>query len=211
MSRQSEKIYPMQAGFVRQYLIDFVGVLAAIRAGYSERSAEATASRLLSLDKIQCAIAKGQERQIKRTEITADMVVREYAKIAFADMSTYATWGEDGIKLTRSEDLPEGASAVVVEVSETKTRDGGTVRFKLADKQHALDQLGKHLGMFVERHEFTGKDGAPIEIDQEVKVDHSKLSDADLDILLSVAGRLESSTNGGPPQLPGVVAGEGTP
>lgn len=42
-----------------------------------------------------------------------------------------------------------------------KTKDG--IKIKFHDKLSALDKIGRHLGMFVEKHELTGKDGGPIE------------------------------------------------
>lgn len=62
---------------------------AAIRAGYSKKTAEQTASRLLSFVKVKEAIAEAMENREKRTEITQDKVLRELAKIGFANMADY--------------------------------------------------------------------------------------------------------------------------
>jgi hypothetical protein len=48
-------------------------------------------------------------------------------------------------------------------VNQIKVDDDGAVTLKLYDKRAALVDLGKHLGMFTEKHEHTGKDGGPIE------------------------------------------------
>ena len=67
---------PKQARFVEEYLIDRNGTQAAIRAGYSERSAEVTASRLLRNDKVAAAIRKATEKRSERVELKADDVIR---------------------------------------------------------------------------------------------------------------------------------------
>lgn len=61
------------------------------------------------------------------------------------------SWGPDGVKLIDSSRLDDDAAAMVCEVSETVTKDGGSIRVKLNDKGGALEKLGKHLGMFTER------------------------------------------------------------
>jgi phage terminase small subunit len=143
----------MQARFVEEYLLDLHATKAAIRAGYSPRSAQVTSSRLLDIPAIQQAIDRAIAKRSKRTEITQDMVVQELAKLAFADMADYVTWGPDGVTVRDLDDLPEGASRAVAEV--TNTKRGG--RVKLHDKKGALDSLAKHLGMFIERKEIALK------------------------------------------------------
>ena len=61
------------------------------------------------------------EERARRTEITQDMVVEEYAKLAFADMADYVSWGPDSVRIKESAELPADAAAAVVEVSETTT------------------------------------------------------------------------------------------
>lgn len=158
------KLTPKQAKFVDEYLIDLNATQAAIRAGYSERTAYATGHENLRKPEIQEALTQRRQQLAESTEITPEKVIAEYAKIAFADMSTYAKWGEGGVSLVNSEQLPEGASAAIAEVSETVTEKSTNTRFKLHDKKGALDSIAKHLGMFIERREVTGKDGGPVQV-----------------------------------------------
>ena len=160
-----------QQSFVNEYLIDKNATQAAIRAGYSERTAKNIAHNLLTKMDIQEAIETALQEQSKRTEITADRVLNELAKIGFADMATYTEWSNSGVTLISSDDLPEDASAAVAEVSETTTKDGGTVRFKLHDKLAALEKIGKHLNMFKEKVELTGDDGGPLEVSIDYRAD----------------------------------------
>lgn len=81
------------SGFGAIYLLKNVetksATQAAIQAGYSKKTAEQTASRLLSFVKVKEAIAEAMENREKRTEITQDKVLRELAKIGFANMADY--------------------------------------------------------------------------------------------------------------------------
>ncbi|CQR51464.1 terminase small subunit [Paenibacillus riograndensis] len=76
---------PKQKLFVQEYLIDLNATQAAIRAGYSPKTAEQQASRLLSNVKVQEAIREAQSHRAARTEITADMVLQRWWDIATAD------------------------------------------------------------------------------------------------------------------------------
>lgn len=71
--------------FVQEFLIDANGKQAAIRAGYSPKTAEQQASRLLSNVKVQEAISAAQSKRAARTEITADMVLQRWWDIATAN------------------------------------------------------------------------------------------------------------------------------
>lgn len=76
------KLTPKQERFVSEYLIDLNATQAAIRAGYSEKTARQMATENLSKPAIQEALRKARQRQQKRTEITADFVLNELMKIA---------------------------------------------------------------------------------------------------------------------------------
>lgn len=155
---------PMQMLFVREYLVDLNATQAAIRAGYSAKTASEQGSRLLANVKIRQLIEQAMAERAQRTEITADMVLREFAKLGFSNMKDFTEWGPRGVKLKPSEELPDELAACVSEVSESFTEAGRTLKFKLHDKKGALEAIAKHLGMFVERKEVTGKDGGPIEL-----------------------------------------------
>jgi len=76
-------------------------------------------------------------------------------------------------------------------VAEVSVDKEGKFRLKMYCKDNALVQLGKHLGMFVEKHEITGKDGGPVKVEHDL----SKLSEAELDALESLLSKAaEGST-----------------
>ena len=79
------KLNPQQQAFVQEYLVDLNATQAAIRAGYSQKSARSMASQLLTKLNIQEAIAAARIRQQERTQITADRVLLEVARLSFYD------------------------------------------------------------------------------------------------------------------------------
>lgn len=82
---QDDSLTPKQQRFVQEYLVDLNGKQAAIRAGYSERRAEVTASELLANRKVSEVVAARQKSRAERVEITADSVLKELQTIAAAD------------------------------------------------------------------------------------------------------------------------------
>lgn len=132
-----------QRRFIDEYLIDLNGTQAAIRAGYSPRTANEQAGRFLSNPSIQEDIQKAQVERSKRTEITADAVLKEYAKIAFANMGDFAHWNGKTVTLEDSEQLDADKLAAVESIAETKNG----INIKLHSKLGALDALSKHLGL----------------------------------------------------------------
>ena len=84
------KLTAKQQRFCDEYLIDLNATQAAIRAGYSKKTANEQGARLLVNVSIQKKIFELQKEREKRTEITQDSVLRELALIAFAKASDYA-------------------------------------------------------------------------------------------------------------------------
>lgn len=155
---------PRQQQFITEYLVDLCATQAAIRAGYSAKTAYSKGHALLKLPAVKEAIAEAQAERRRQLGITEDRVLREYAKIAFADARDYMSWGKGGVILLDSSELTPEQAAAVAEVAEHPLKDGGVaVRLKLHDKKGALDALSKHMGLFVERVEHTGKNGGPIQ------------------------------------------------
>lgn len=133
--------------FVDNYLLDLNGAAAAIRAGYSPRGAAQAAHRLLQEPGISDAIAVAQAARSRRTGVSADRVVRELARVAFADIRDTVTWGDGGIRLRSSDDLDDDTAAAVSEVSESTQGQQRTLKVKLVDKLAALRLLAAHVGV----------------------------------------------------------------
>jgi phage terminase small subunit len=148
---------PKQAAFAAEYLVDLNATQAALRAGYSARTAKAQGSRLLTVVDVQAAIQAEQKIRAKRVETTTDRIVTELAHIAFFDPADLVAVG-----VTCPEDiakLPEHVRRAIVGWGWDRF---GNFTLKFAPKTTALDLLGRHNGMFKDRVEVTGKDGAPL-------------------------------------------------
>lgn len=153
------KLTPKQKAFVDEYLVDLNATQAAIRAGYSKKTAGRIGQENLQKPVIQTAIQAQMKEREKRTEVTADKVVQELAKIAFADLKDYARWDETGVEILNSEDVD---GTVLAEVSETVNYqifpNGGESekrqkKIKPHDKMKALELLGRHLAMFTDKQQ----------------------------------------------------------
>lgn len=140
---------PKQARFVEEYIVDLSATQAAIRAGYSERTAYSQGQRLLKHVEVQAAIQEAVRKRSARTEITADRVLQEYARIGLGDIREVVTWEGNTVTLKPSVELTDDVAAAIGEVSQGSN---GDLKVKLHSKVSALDSMAKHLGMFVERH-----------------------------------------------------------
>lgn len=143
-----------QQRFVDEYLVDLNATQAAIRAGYSPRTANEQGARLLTKVSVQNAIQEAKKKRARRVEITQDRVLLEYARLAFFDPRKL--FAENGKPKDISE-LDDDTAAALVGLDvmeeysgtgESRVFMGYTKKYKLANKLGALDSLGKHLGMF---------------------------------------------------------------
>src|ERR1700740_973734 len=159
---RSMSLTPKQAQFVREYLTDLNATQAAMRAGYSARTAEVQGCRLLSNVKIAEAVQFAMEARSKRTEITADRVLEEFAKIGFADVRKIFTAG--GALLSPA-DMDDATAATIASVEVVTRRLPGAEgeaadveyvhKVKAWDKVSALTHIGRHLGMFKDKVEHS--------------------------------------------------------
>ena len=143
-----------QQRFVEEYLVDLNATQAAIRAGYSPRTANEQGARLLAHVSIQEAVQAAKEKRSQRVEITQDRVLLEYARLAFFDPRKLFDDNGKPMDITALDD-DTAAALVGLDVveeyqgaGESREFVGYTKKYKLANKLGALDSLGKHLGMF---------------------------------------------------------------
>lgn len=167
-----DALSPKHRKFLDEYCKDRNGAAAVRRSGYSERRAKVTAAELLARDDIKAALADVDADNHEHAGITEKRIIDELAKLGFANMADYMRVGADGDPYLDFSRLSRDQAAALVEVTVEDFKEGRgkdardvrRVKFKLADKKGALVDLGKHLGMFKERVEHTGKDGGPIEL-----------------------------------------------
>ena len=142
MATRENLLTEKQQRFVDEYIVDLNATRAAIRAGYSPKTAESQGARLLRNAKVQEAVRNAKQSRQERTRVTADQTVREIARLAFADPRRLVN--EDGsVKALYELDEDLAAAVSSVEVDEY-----GKVKYKLRPKTQALDMLMKHLGLY---------------------------------------------------------------
>lgn len=141
------KLTEKQQRFVDEYLIDMNATQAAIRAGYSVKTANEQGSQNLAKLSIQQAIAEQMAERSKRTGINQDRVVLELAKIALVKMTDIVD-SQGRIKSDASPDDLACIESVKYKESESDTGSSVEREVKIASKLKALELLGKHLGMW---------------------------------------------------------------
>lgn len=153
-----------QQMFVQEYLVDLNATQAAIRAGYSKKTAAFIGAENLKKPKIAAHVEAAMAERSLRTEITADNVLKELAKIGFADIRRLFTPGGNLIPVS---DLDDEAAACLasIEITSRKVRGGDddeheeVSKVKLWDKRAALVDLGRHLKLFTDKVEHSVDDG----------------------------------------------------
>ena len=149
---------PKQRAFVDEYLIDLNGAAAARRAGYSAKNADNIASELLGKTQVREALAAAMEERSKRTEVTADYVLTNLLEIVERCMQ-------------RAPVMHKGEQVVNEEGNSVWCFDG-------KNAIRALELLGKHKGMWVEKQELSGPAGGPIDNQLVIKLVRSKHADS---------------------------------
>lgn len=145
----ARKLTKKQKMFVEEYLVDLNATQAAIRAGYSEKTARQIGCDNLTKPNIQEEISKRINDKKEKLEISQNKIIMEYAKIAFADMKDFVQFDENGVRIRNDSEVD---GRVISEVSEVETNYGETIRrtkkIKLHDKMKALEMLGRYLAIF---------------------------------------------------------------
>lgn len=157
-SKKDRPLNEKQRKFCAEYMIDMNGKQAAIRAGYSEKAATSTASDLLTYANVQNYMAELREQQQKRTNVTADMVINELAKMAFGNVRNIF---DENDKLKSITQMDVDVSATISEVRTERRMFGDDpieiTRVKVHDKKGSLELLGRHLGLFIDRVKHEGE------------------------------------------------------
>lgn len=161
----ADTLSPQQLRFVEEYLVDLNATQAAIRAGYSARTADQQGSRLLANVKVSKAIQERQKRRQKRLELTQDRVLLELMRVAFFDPRTLFT--ADG-RPRSVEELDDDTAAVIagldisMERTEEETSDGRPIyapvrKYKIADKMRAIELCMRHMGLLNDKLKIDGQ------------------------------------------------------
>lgn len=147
------KLSAKQEKFVDEYLIDLNATQAAVRAGYSARTAQPASSRLLSNVMVQDLIQQRRQAARKRAEVTLDEILLEYRRIAFSGMSKFIKFNEHNeAEIDLSGCTPADFDLLAeVQIEAFSENEGQCqvrrVKIKVMDRLKALETLGKHLGL----------------------------------------------------------------
>lgn len=155
------KLTDKQRLFVSAYLIDLNATKAAIAAGYAENSAVVTGSRLLTNANVAEAIQKGMDKRAAKFEITADTVLQELAKLAFANIQDI--YNPNG-SLKEIHELPRDVAAALQSTKVNLTGECAVQEVKMYDKGANLERLGRHLKLFTDKAELTGANGESLSL-----------------------------------------------
>lgn len=146
-----------QEVFCQEYIKDYNATQAAIRAGYSPKTANEMASELKEKPHVLKRIEELKQKVADKNELTADRIIKELMKIAFADKRAIASWNESGIRFKPSDELSDFDAASISEISEVVNESGGMLKVKQHDKVKALELLAKIQGMLKDKVEVSGK------------------------------------------------------
>lgn len=161
---------PKQELFCQEYLIDLNATRAAKAAGYSEKSAHDIGSENLRKPEIQARLSELRGNLMDKLEISKERVVTELARLALFDVRKL--YHNDGSPKSLA-DLDDDTAAAIVGldvalIGNSEVGQGTVLKYKMADKKGALESIGKHLGMFVDRVEHSGPEGGPIEVSSSI-------------------------------------------
>lgn len=153
MPRYGKKTAPAELSdreklFCQEYMVDLCATQAAIRAGYSPKSAQKIGWKMLHKGRVAAEIARQMALRSVRTGVTADRVVRELARVAFVNPADVIDMDTATV---RPDSTPDDLACVAGCKVKTTTGENGTLEereIRLNDKIKALDMLCKHLGIY---------------------------------------------------------------
>jgi phage terminase small subunit len=159
--KRSKKLTEKQKLFVAEYLVDLNATKAAVRAGYTEKTARIHSSKMLANANIQQLISESLRKRTDKLEITSERILSELAYMGFSNMLDYIGTTEFGDAYVDLSSLTREQAKAIQEITvEAYTEGRGEdareikrTKFKLADKRGSLELLGKHLKLFTDRHE----------------------------------------------------------
>lgn len=149
---RKKKITDQQRRFVDEYFVDYNQTAAAIRSGYSPRSAASTACELMKNPDIQEIIELRKAQLSSRLGVSVQRIRDRLAAMAFGSIANVVDVTEYGeIRLKKIEDISEIDMSAVQELTMTKGKNGSTLKVKMYDAKGAAELLGKEQGMFKDK------------------------------------------------------------
>ena len=142
------KFTERQKLFVRYYVSSGMNATqAAIKAGYSPKTAYVQGCRLLSNANIKVALDKHIHDLLTDTENLSIKWLQQTMAIAGFDIRKAVSWDKDGVEFIDSSTLDDQTAFAIQEISMIQGEDSRNIKVKAYDKTKALDLLGKFLGI----------------------------------------------------------------
>ena len=155
-TKKKKKLTPRHRKFIDFYIESGNASASYVKAGYAENNSHISASRLLSNVNIQEYLEKRRAEVAKSSNITAEKIIQELAKIAFLKSSDVFKYEDEEVILPSGQtttkkvaylkpqsELPDNVDSAISSIRETKHG----VEIKLHDKQKALEALSKYVGL----------------------------------------------------------------
>jgi len=167
VSKNDRNLTAKQMAFCREFILDCNGTQAAIRAGYSPKTANEQAARLLANVSVAAEVERLMKERSARTKIDADRVIQELARIGLVDVRKL--FNLDGT-LMRLDKLDDDTAAAIagIEVNELRDAEGFVLghakKIKLVDKLGALTKLAQHLGLLDTKITLKGDAQNPLQV-----------------------------------------------
>jgi len=162
-----QKITRKQAEFCNQYMIDLNGTQAAIRAGYSVRTANEQAARLLAKVSVKTYLSTLQAKSREQSDISKQEVLDELAAILRSKITDYLSFNGKKIKFKSFKELSEPQIKAIESISKDRF---GQIELKLHGKSWSIERICKILGF----------DGTT-----DLKISLEKMDESALDLIIN--------------------------
>lgn len=143
----NKRLTNRQKKFIKFYNVEANATKAAIKAGYSKKTAYSSGQRLLKNVEVQNALQKKAEQLNEKLDISKERILREWALLAYSNIVDVVDASGQNVSLKDLSKLPEDVQRTVQSVSEGKFG----VSIKLHDKKAGLEALSKHMQLWVDR------------------------------------------------------------
>lgn len=137
-----DKLTPKQEMFVKEYLVDLNATQAAIRAGYSKKTADRIGPELLGKTCVARAIEEANRKRAEKLELSAEWVLENLKNVA--------------VRCQQAEPV------MVFDYRTKEMVETGEYQFDSKGANRALELIGKHLGIFEDRFRLSGSVGVKI-------------------------------------------------
>lgn len=149
---------PKQEAFVREYLVDLNATQAAIRAGYSEKTAAAIGYENLRKPQIAKEVQRLFEERSAKVEVTSDYVLGNLVEISERCLQRAPVMiGQGARRRQKGQAIVDPVTGEVTIAPVWEFDSPGALR--------ANELLGKHLKIFTEKTELSGPNGGPIQLE----------------------------------------------